>query len=55
MDSSITIRTLLANSGTISCWGGGGIVAESTAQGEYLESVTKIRNLLKCLESYFLP
>jgi len=54
MDSSITIRTLLANRGTISCWGGGGIVAESTAQGEYQESVTKIRNLLSCLERYFL-
>ncbi|MDZ4021804.1 aminodeoxychorismate synthase component I [Pseudomonas sichuanensis] len=55
MDSSITIRTLLASNGTISCWGGGGIVAESTAQSEFQESITKIRNLLKCLESYFLP
>jgi len=54
MDSSITIRTLLANSGTISCWGGGGIVAESTAQGEYQESVTKIQNLLRSLERSFL-
>ncbi|GLO49595.1 aminodeoxychorismate synthase, component I [Pseudomonas putida] len=54
LDSSITIRTLLASHGTIRCWGGGGIVAESTARSEYQESVTKIRNLLKCLESYFL-
>lgn len=55
MDSSITIRTLLARHGTISCWGGGGIVAESTARGEYQESLTKIRNLLSCLERFFLP
>ncbi|WP_349975767.1 aminodeoxychorismate synthase component I [Pseudomonas sp. WHRI 8519] len=54
MDSSITIRTVLASHGTVSCWGGGGIVAESTARSEYQESVTKIRNLLKCLERYFL-
>ncbi|WP_438308950.1 aminodeoxychorismate synthase component I [Pseudomonas guariconensis] len=54
LDSSITIRTLLASHGTISCWGGGGIVAESTAQSEYQESVTKIQNLLNCLEAHFL-
>jgi len=54
MDSSITIRTLLASHGTISCWGGGGIVAESTVQSEYQESVTKIQNLLNCLEAHFL-
>ncbi|AUZ58541.1 Para-aminobenzoate synthase, aminase component [Pseudomonas sp. XWY-1] len=54
MDSSITIRSLLASGGTISCWGGGGIVVESTAVSEYQESVTKIQNLLACLENYFL-
>ncbi|HEN8731787.1 TPA: aminodeoxychorismate synthase component I [Pseudomonas putida] len=54
MDSSVSIRTLLASGGTICCWGGGGIVVESTASSEYQESVTKIQNLLNCLESYFL-
>ncbi|MFK0092329.1 aminodeoxychorismate synthase component I [Pseudomonas sp. NPDC090592] len=54
MDSSITIRTLVASHGSIKCWGGGGIVAESTAGDEYQESLTKIRNLMKCLERDFL-
>lgn len=62
MDSSILIRSLLceqdsaANSerdalrcGTIRCWGGGGIVADSKAELEYEESLQKIRNLLQAL------
>lgn len=54
MDSSITIRTLLAKDGKMSCWGGGGIVTDSTCNSEYNESITKINNLLGCLESYFM-
>ncbi|MCU1716298.1 aminodeoxychorismate synthase component I [Pseudomonas sp. 5P_3.1_Bac2] len=50
MDSSITIRTLLAQDGQISCWGGGGIVADSQAQDEYQESITKVKVLLQTLE-----
>lgn len=51
MDSSITIRTLLAWSGQIHCWGGGGIVADSNWRAEYEESITKVRVLLDTLQA----
>ena len=51
MDSSIAIRSLLLKDGTISCWGGGGIVADSDWQAEYRESITKVKVLLDTLES----
>ena len=50
MDSSIAIRSLLAKDGMISCWGGGGIVADSVWQTEYQESITKVQVLLSTLE-----
>lgn len=50
MDSSIAIRSLLAKDGQISCWGGGGIVADSDCQAEYQESITKVKVLLDTLE-----
>ncbi|HEX5841798.1 MAG TPA: aminodeoxychorismate synthase component I [Pseudomonas sp.] len=50
MDSSIAIRSLLAKDGQISCWGGGGIVADSDWQAEYQESITKVKVLLDTLE-----
>lgn len=55
MDSSIAIRTLLAKDGLLTCWGGGGggIVADSEAASEYQESLTKVRNLMGCLEQHF--
>ena len=52
MDSSIAIRTLLARDGMLSCWGGGGIVADSDWQAEYQESITKVRVLLETLEAF---
>ncbi len=52
MDSSIAIRSLLAKDGQISCWGGGGIVADSTGQAEYQESITKVKVLLDTLEQF---
>ncbi|WP_147176541.1 aminodeoxychorismate synthase component I [Pseudomonas sp. AG1028] len=52
MDSSIAIRSLLAKDGVISCWGGGGIVADSAWQAEYQESITKVQVLLSTLESF---
>ncbi|WP_341303129.1 aminodeoxychorismate synthase component I [Pseudomonas sp. TMP25] len=52
MDSSIAIRTLLAKDGQITCWGGGGIVADSNGQAEYQESITKIKVLLETLEQF---
>ena len=50
MDSSITIRTLLANHGAISCWGGGGIVYDSNIDDEYQESIQKVQVLMSALE-----
>ncbi|WP_137817175.1 aminodeoxychorismate synthase component I [Pseudomonas sp. 2FG] len=55
MDSSITIRSLLVKDGQISCWGGGGIVADSNCQAEYQESITKVRVLLETLENLNAP
>ncbi len=51
LDSSIAIRTLLARNGRISCWGGGGIVADSDWEEEYRESITKVRTLLETLRA----
>ncbi|MBM7059393.1 aminodeoxychorismate synthase component I [Pseudomonas sp. UL073] len=50
MDSSIAIRSLLIKDGQVSCWGGGGIVADSDWQAEYSESITKVKVLLDTLE-----
>lgn len=50
LDSNIAIRTLTAENGTISCWGGGGIVADSVAQQEYEESLQKVAVLMRTLE-----
>ena len=50
MDSSIMIRTLLAQNGHIHCWGGGGIVADSQWESEYQESLDKVGVLLKTLQ-----
>ena len=52
MDSSIAIRSLLAKNGQLSCWGGGGIVADSDWQAEYQESITKVKVLLETLERF---
>ncbi|HEX4882268.1 MAG TPA: aminodeoxychorismate synthase component I [Porticoccaceae bacterium] len=49
MDSNITIRTLLVADGEIHCWGGGGIVADSSAESEYRESRLKIELLMQGL------
>ena len=51
MDSSIAIRSLLVKDGKVSCWGGGGIVADSDCEAEYQESITKVRVLLETLEA----
>ncbi len=51
MDTNIAIRTLAANGGKIHCWGGGGIVADSNADDEYTESLSKISLLMDTLES----
>jgi para-aminobenzoate synthetase component 1 len=55
MDSSIAIRSLLVKDGKVSCWGGGGIVADSNWQAEYQESITKVKVLLETLERLPAP
>jgi len=49
-DSSITIRSLLWESGVLSCWAGGGIVADSVCDREYQECFDKISNIFSVLE-----
>ena len=53
-DSSIAIRTLLASTQHIHCWGGGGIVLDSDWQAEYQESLDKVQVLMHTLEQQFL-
>ncbi|MCJ0973398.1 aminodeoxychorismate synthase component I [Pseudomonas sp. PS1] len=50
MDSSIAIRSLLMKDGQATCWGGGGIVADSDWQAEYRESMDKVGVLMRTLE-----
>lgn len=54
MDTSITIRTILAKDGELHCWGGGAIVSDSDCEDEYQESITKVKNLMNALEKEFL-
>ncbi|MBR9872567.1 MAG: aminodeoxychorismate synthase component I [Gammaproteobacteria bacterium] len=61
LDSNIAIRTLLCENehtdenglehGTIRCWGGGGIVADSEPEAEYQETLTKVQPLMEFLEN----
>ena len=51
MDCNITIRSLLCDQERISCWGGGGIVADSDPDQEYAESINKISLLISTLEN----
>lgn len=54
MDSSITIRTMIADGSCLHCWAGGGLVADSDCQEEYQETFTKIGKLTHTLEKEFL-
>jgi para-aminobenzoate synthetase component 1 len=54
MDSSITIRTLVADYGNLHCWAGGGLVADSECEEEYQETFTKVGKLTHTLEHVFL-
>jgi para-aminobenzoate synthetase component 1 len=47
MDSNIAIRTLVLSGGQASFWAGGGIVADSTAKAEYLETLDKAAPLFR--------
>ncbi|MBR9903640.1 MAG: aminodeoxychorismate synthase component I [Gammaproteobacteria bacterium] len=50
MDTSIAIRTMVAEAGRLHVWGGGGLVADSQAEEEYTETLDKIRHLIGALE-----
>ncbi len=50
MDTSIAIRTMVADHGSLHVWGGGGLVADSQADEEYTETLDKIRHLIGALE-----
>lgn len=49
MDSSITIRTLVAHQQQLYAWAGGGIVADSQCDAEYQETLDKLNKVLPIL------
>ncbi|EGU49707.1 para-aminobenzoate synthase component I [Vibrio orientalis CIP 102891 = ATCC 33934] len=49
MDTSITIRTLVAEQGTMYVWAGGGLVADSQCDAEYQETLDKLSRILPVL------
>jgi len=51
MDSSICIRTVLAENNRLHCWAGGGIVLDSVPTEEYQETLDKVSKILPVLES----
>jgi anthranilate synthase component 1 len=50
MDTCIALRTLVFKDGVASMQAGGGIVADSTPDGEYAESYHKMRAILRAIE-----
>ena len=50
LDSCIALRTMVVKNGVAYVQAGGGIVADSTPEGEYQESVNKSKALLAALE-----
>ena len=51
MDSSICIRTILAENNKLHCWAGGGIVLDSVPSEEYQETLDKVSKILPVLET----
>ena len=51
MDTSITIRTLIACNNKLYAWAGGGIVADSQWNAEYQETFDKLSRILPVLKS----
>jgi anthranilate synthase component 1 len=51
LDSCIALRTMVIKNGVAHVQAGGGIVADSTPEGEFEESVNKSRALLRALEA----
>jgi len=51
MDTSICIRTLIAEAGRLHCWAGGGIIADSDPDSEYQETYDKVARILPPLSA----
>ena len=51
LDSCIALRTMVIKNGVAHIQAGGGIVADSTPEGEFYESVNKSKALLRALEA----
>jgi anthranilate synthase component I len=51
LDSCIALRTMVIKNGVAHVQAGGGIVADSTPEGEFDESVNKSKALLRALEA----
>jgi len=52
MDTNIAIRTMTYASGGISCWAGGGIVADSRCETEYQETLDKASGMLEIMRRF---
>ncbi|MGC2165658.1 MAG: aminodeoxychorismate synthase component I [Gallionella sp.] len=50
MDTNIGIRTMVHFGNEIACWAGGGIVADSTEQSEYQETLDKASVMLELMQ-----
>ncbi|MCZ6447621.1 MAG: chorismate-binding protein, partial [Alphaproteobacteria bacterium] len=50
MDHCIALRTAVIKDGTIFVQAGGGVVADSDPEAEYLESCSKARALIRAAE-----
>ncbi|SFC11735.1 para-aminobenzoate synthetase component 1 [Marinospirillum celere] len=53
MDFNIAIRTFIATEGNLHLWGGGGLVADSSPEDEYAETLHKVARLLRVLQPDF--
>lgn len=50
MDTAIALRTMIVKDAVVSMQAGGGIVADSTPEGEHAESLQKMRGPLRAIE-----
>jgi len=55
MDTSIAIRTLVSANDHLYCWGGGGLVFDSDAEQEFLETHQKVAKILPILSNTKIP
>ena len=50
MDMAITIRTMVVNDGVITLQSGAGVVADSTPEYEFEETINKARAVLQAID-----